>query len=374
VYDNKNVKNVTRSGNLVTAQVDNLPATNNTGTYDVSWGVTAKYGSVACPSTVTGNIKPHAFTTLNKPYFNVFGGDVSVGSAMNTAVSPNCSDSTAVKRDDFASVVGRSIDPTNDNYAGAGGQYATFALNHIQEFATAQGHLTLPTEPSGLSFANSGVPNGTVNSPTGLYGGKFAGSGCIANYYANITPSRTAFGPVALSAISTPGYPTFPAGGNIPNGARLTYYVNGNLLIDEDVSFSGNYASPADIPVVAFVVKGNILIAPNVKRLDGFYIAQPATNVSTDGVIFTCAPTGFATQAGNVLNKGLQNACNNTLTVNGSFVARQIWPLRTAGNVSTTPAETFNYIPELWLTSPFGSGLSTSYTDYDAITSLPPVL
>jgi hypothetical protein len=365
IYDNKNVTPVTRSGNQLAVQIDNLPPAGKSGTYEISWGTTGTYGAVQCGYDSPGRVHRAEFTALNKPYFNVHGGDVSVGSAMSPGVGDTCS----VKKDDSASVVGWSQDPANDNYGGAGTQYAAFALNHIQEFATAQGSGALPTEPSGLSFANSGLAPGTVNAPSGLYGGKFGGSSCVTNYFANATAANTTNGPVVLSTLTN-----FPGSGNIPNGSRMVYYINGDLLIDSDVRFSGNYGNTAAIPTFAVVVKGNILIAPGVQQLDGFYIAQASSNVSTNGVIFTCAPAGFNTNAANVLNKDLQASCDNSLTVNGSFLARQIWPLRTSGNVSTTPAEIFNYVPELWLTAPFGSGLSTNYSDYDAISSLPPVL
>jgi len=118
-------------------------------------------------------------------------------------------------------------------------------------------------------------------------------------------------------------------------------------------------------------VKGNIYIAPGVTQLDGFYIAQASSGSATNGVIYTCASAPFTAAP---LNRNLQNTCSTALTVNGSFNARQVWLLRTAGTLSTTPAEKFNYVPELWLSAPFDNGLGGTSGDYDSITSLPPVL
>ncbi len=369
VYDNKDIKPVTRAGNQLSVTVNNLPPLGKTGTYQISWGATATYGSVMCGYDSPSKVKQATVTALNKPYFKVLGADVRVGSQMSPGIGANCS----ITKNEQASIVGWSVDPLSGNYGGAGTQFAGIALNHIQEFATAQGHTAAPTEPSGLSFANSIVaPPGMVNAPGGLYGGKFDGVDCVASYWAGANNSNKTAGPVALSTLTLPQ--AFPAGGSITNGAQMIYYIEGDLLVDSDVKFTGNYASVDKVPKFAVIVKGNIFISPTVKRLDGFYIAQASTPASTDGIIFSCAPSGLATSTTNVLNKDLQSSCSTPLEVNGAFLSRQIWLLRTAGGLTTTPAETFNYVPDVWLRGPFGGTSLYNGNDYDAISSLPPVL
>jgi len=255
------------------------------------------------------------------------------------------------------------------DYRGAGADYAGYAMNHIQEFATAQGSAGLPREPSGLAFANNEISNGDLNPTIGLYGGKYAGSGCIGNYFSHANASNTTTGPVLMSTL-----PNFPTNGDVPNGAHLIYYIDGDLLVDSNVRFSTTYGGTSEIPTFAVVVKGNIYIRPGISQLDGFYIAQPVDANSTKGIIFTCAPSDFASDKDNLLKGTLYDACNKSLTVNGAFLARQVWLLRTSGTVTTTPAEVFNYVPDVWLTAPFGNGINTDYGDYDAISSLPPVL
>jgi hypothetical protein len=73
------------------------------------------------------------------------------------------------------------------------------------------------------------------------------------------------------------------------------------------------------------------------------------------------------------LSTSLHGTCNRPLTVSGVLSGRQVWLLRTAGSLSSGPAETINYVPEHWLSSLHGS---TGYRldDYDSISNLPPVL
>lgn len=294
---------------------------------------------------------------VTKPYFNVTGGDVSAGPGMSLD-GQDC----AVPRVDKAGAVSWTRGP-NENYLGAGTQYAAFVLNHLQEFATAQGSGIVPT---GMSFANTAASQIDLNA--GLYGGMFNGGACIPDYFADASDVQN--GDRVLT-----GLPGFPGGGNVPNAARINYYINGDLYINSNVRFSGNYASVADIPSFWVVVKGNIFIDPAVAQLDGVYIAQPTSaNPASKGIIYTCGNDSTPPFTPLGLDRDLHNVCNSTLTVNGSITGRQIWLMRTAGDVSSTPAETVNYSPEVWLTVRKRGGANYQITKYDSITSLPPVL
>jgi hypothetical protein len=126
-----------------------------------------------------------------------------------------------------------------------------------------------------------------------------------------------------------------------------------------------------DIPSFAIIANGNIYISSASARVDGLYVAEPDGS-GNNGVIYTCAP-GFAAPA---LDNTLFNNCNTQLTVNGSFVAKQVWLTRTAGTLhGGSPTETFNFNPEVWLTTPPAVSTGASGAGaYDAYTTLPPIL
>jgi len=322
------------------------PATGQSGSYTIGWGITGFFGAINCGAAIPGNPNPPDFPVTNKPYFEVDGGDISAGAGMSTG-GADC----AVASNTNAGIVSWNRGSAG-GYGGAGTQFAALALGHLQDFATGQGSGYVP---SGLAFANTS--DAGINVAGGLFGGNFDGIDCSADYFANANNIQT--GNITLGAQS------------IPNGEHRTIYVDGNVYITGNITFSGSYALASDVPSFSLVVKGNIYIAPGVTQLDGFYIAQASSGSATNGVIYTCASAPFTAAP---LNRNLQNTCSTALTVNGSFNARQVWLLRTAGTLSTTPAEKFNYVPELWLSAPFDNGLGGTSGDYDSITSLPPVL
>ena len=313
------------------------PATNRAGEYTVTYGVTGGTGAIGCGGT--------SFSVTNKPYFEVKNGDLTAGAGMN-AGGTDC----AVARNDNASIVSWNRGSAG-NYGGAGTQYAALALNRLQDFASGQGSALAP---GGVSFANT--TEGQLNIAGGLFGGKFGAVHCTADYFANATGVQS--GPYVLNAKS------------VADGTHQVLFVDGDVYVKGNVTFSGSYANTAAVPSFAIVARGNIYIDPSVTQLDGFYVAQPASASDTKGNIYTCANDNVPA----ALNRTLQNSCSNRLVINGAFVARQVWLLRTYGTVSGDAAESFNYSPELWLSAPFGNNLSQARSDYDSITSLPPIL
>lgn len=356
--------------------------TNNVGVYSLRWGVTGPSGAIDCADGVPTNGNPDPpveFPVTNKPYFKVEGGDVSAGLGM-TVGPANCT-AGGVAPNNQAGIVSwnRNNNPAG-NYDGAGTTLGALTRGRLQDFATAQtsnGGADKAARPRGLAFSNVNNPTGTIDMNGGLYGGKFDGGDCVPDYFANIPSSQILPGNYSFApAGGTVTVPGFPAGGNIANGDRRTIYVDGNLYINSNVAFSGNYPGGiADIPSFVVIVRGNIYIDRSVSRLDGFYIAQPAAAAvgdNTRGNIYTCAaaPTSAA-----ALDRNLHAACNTALTVNGSFSARQVWLLRTAGTVSSsTAAESFNYVPDIWIAQAFNTTPTTPDSTYDSITSLPPNL
>ena len=304
----------------------------------------------------------------NKPYFQVRGGDIAAGAGMDLGGS-QCSQPGGLAPHGKASIVSWN-QGSGTGYAGAGAQHGAFVLNHLQSFVTGQGS---PYDPGGLSFANTGG-DGQQYSPVGeLYGGELGNMPCTPDYLQGATGGVA--GGQRLSTILgiAPGS-TY----NLANGAppQTIYVPSGDILVDVNVRYSGNYANAADIPAFAVLVRGNIYIDNSVNQLDGFYVAQPTDSAATNGIVYTCAPFGLATNALNTLTRNLSSNCGNRLTFNGAVTARQIWLLRTFGSLAVNqPAEVFNYVPELWLNTPYTAAATTGTVDnYDAITSLPPIL
>jgi len=310
----------------------------------------------------------------NKPYMRVYGGDVSVGNGQ-AGSSGTC---TTVGQ---AAVVGWNRGSANA-YAGAGAQYATYAMHQIFDFATAQGNTAGAPAPSGLAFANT-APSGSN------FGGNIGSVPCITDYYGNSTTgtvptnigSPVNLAPIAdgvYKASTTPGQ-AVQIGGTFPSGKRVVVYVDGDVLITSDIKFPGNWTS-GNGPYFQLIVRGNIYVSKDVKQLDGVYVAQ--RNGSTGGVIYTCANPSLPALAITPAGGSLFGSCNNQLIINGSFVAFQVQFLRTydtlrqstateRGVSSSHAAEIFNYSPALWMTLPPGT---TTTNDYDSITSLPPIL
>lgn len=355
---------------------DKVTVTLATETYTVP--VTTPIGDSVCRSLV---LNPRATsggpvtsaetcaTVLYKPFVSVVGGDVEAGAPMTI----NGSDCTTVGQDQTAGYV--SWNQENATYNGAGVQYAAMVLNYLQDFASAQGSgLT----PSGLSFANTRNVSGTD-----LYGGGFGSESCVPDYFypaETMTPTYTGNHTLGGGDMNKAVYingGNLTVGGNtsVGNDTNTVFYVNGNVYINGNITLSNNYPSVKDIPSFSIIASGNIYISPSVTELDGLYVAEP-TSKNTGGNIYTCTTAPFAI-AGLITSVGTYyTTCNTRLDVYGSFIAKQLWLLRTNGSLSTnTPAEKFHYDPQIWLSEPSdivaGQGNAGSY---NAITSLPPVL
>jgi hypothetical protein len=302
-----------------------------------------------------------------KPYLKVYGGDVAAGSGLETAPD-TCTNNTNAAITSWNK-------RTPGNYAGAGVQYAGFALRAITDFATGRDNSVGLTTPSWLSFANTAG----VNNGTGLYGGTFGSVPCIRDYY-SLRPASTSALPANVSAMTTGIYGSTGAttltGGTVNPGENITVYIDGNVFINSNITYTPNW-SYTNTPLFQLVVRGNIYIGNGVTQLDGVYIAQ--RNGAAGGTIYTCAT---AAAAPTLTNGAFYNSCNSKLTINGAFMANSVEFLRTRGSLSqgivnepsgsSNAGEVFNFNPSLWMVQPLQSGGGSD--NYDAITSLPPVL
>ncbi len=302
---------------------------------------------------------------VRKPYVKVFGGDISAGNGIANAAG-TCT-STA------ASIVGWN--KRGPSYAGAGVQYAAFAVGAIRDVATASTNTAGAAAPSGLAFANTGT-----NGATGLFGGSYGQLPCMRNYYASrpsITkPLPATVGSIVASGVYASDTDVTLGGGIVGPGTRATVYVDGNVYVTGNITYGGSW-TPASVPLFRLIVRGNIYIDRSVTQLDGFFVAQPK-NPGTGGTLYTCATSA----APLVPSASLAATCGNLLTVNGGVAAERILLLRAHGSLSqsgqfdpytsTTMAEKFNFSPALWIAQPADE--QPDMPRYDSITALPPIL
>lgn len=304
---------------------------------------------------------------VNKPYFKVYGGDLSAGNG-HEGSSPACVANSA------ASVIGWNRGNTG-GYAGAGVQFGVFALHQIYEVASSSGNsgVNIPPMPRGFAFAGNSL-NGSV------YGGDFGSLPCIPDYYAAMPDSPMPF--TSLNAANISGAYEWKRtsgllnlSGRVADGKRITLYVEGDVLINGDIRYPDSW-NATSLPLFQLVVKGNIYIRNTVSRIDGVFMAQH--DGATGGTIFTCAIGASALP----VDGNLHGRCNSPLTINGAFVANDVSFLRTRGtkhqasagepNTSGNIAEIFNFTPAIWMAQPTGS--VTGPVQYDSITALPPTL
>ncbi len=320
--------------------------------------------------------------------FKANGGDVVAGSSIATDMATSCGVAPIVST---AGIVSWNADGS-PNYAGAGGQYAAYALSYIQDFVTGQGNSQVPIgqETNQLTFANVNI-SGSVNTTAGLFGGMLGNAPC-ADFW-NAHPAAAT--PPPGGAIGGWGSGTYYTTSNINLsgtlgvGQHVTLYVNGDVAITGNITYNtSGWNSRGDIPSFRLIVHGVTYIDHAVTQLDGLYAAIPTTGETTkknnyaspnDGTISTCSRlsggvyTSFDPSLILSSSSTMLADCGQQLVVNGSFVAQQVWLLRNFGNVGGAPAELFNYDPEIWLVQA-GTAAGLGSTGYQSIVGLPPTL
>ena len=315
----------------------------------------------------SGNsIRVQCTTVLNKPYLKAYGSDILAGVGFGNS----CPAAPAANVTAFSRLVA-------GNWVGAGTQLGAFASGNIVTFATSM--LRTPASPTDRAFSNTSVP----------YPGNFGANFCSDDFWASRSGSLAVGPNKNLTAMSgqyqiAPNQTLLISAAPLPR--QFAVYIDGDVTIDKDIITSaGPWASYANIPSVYIIARGNIYIAPTVKRLDGVYVAMPrfpAVSLGTPadgGRIFTCTDNG-STPSSAVL----YGACmQNTLTVNGAFAAKHVDFLRGKGTLRTAAsaevgtsgniAEVFNYSPDLFMTLASPSPRLTTGS-YDSVISLPPAL
>ena len=296
------------------------------GNFDVYW---------TFPGLVVQCFAPDQDSLNSKPFFSVLGGDVIVGSKIG-ALPGGCRDTST----DPDGILAWNIKSSSSSFNGSGTTMAAQALGQIIGFVSNQNNTTSGND---LTFANIGTVIGGY-----IYGGLFGAAPCGPDL-SSYTALTTSPNPGTISSVST-GTKAYNSNLqisslNIINGTQATIYTTGDVFISGDIKYNTTgWTDASQIPNLKIIAK-NIYIAPDVHQLDGVFIATQD--------IKDCADFSGAFQGQSCYGTP---TTPNTLTVNGSFMANQIYLERTGGNIlktsgmpSPTPAEIFNYTPENWL-------------------------
>ena len=326
---------------------------NNPGVYPASFTFTS---TLPASGVTYPNFNSCAlnFTIYSKPFIKVSGGDIITGTVIG-AQPGSCTDTSPDPDGILAWNTGTSP------FSGSGTTMAAQALGQIIGFVSNQNNTSSGND---LTFANIGTGIGGY-----IYGGLFGTAPCGPDLssYGSLTPSGN---PGTISSVSsgTKAYNTDLqiSSLNIINGTQATIYTTGDVYISGDIKYNTTgWTDLSKIPNLKIIAK-NIFIDSSVHQLDGIYIAKGSGSIKdcADSSGFFQGPGCYGTPT-----------TPNTLTVNGSFMANQIYLERTGGNidasesVSNSPAEIFNYTPENWL-----APVSTLQGQITSFNTLSPIL
>lgn len=266
------------------------------------------------PRTTT----PRCVTVVAKPFAQIWGHDIRVGSALS-----GLGGSSAQNSEIYGSRVG--------NF-GTWGEYGIFAPSGVNIFATGHG-LNGPTgaaraetEWNELTFANNSSCLTLLSGCYALHNNADLGYVPYNDVYDYFTTSGyTVSNSANTSSLTSP----------VPANTDLVYSRSGNFTIDKDIVYEDNL--PADqIPQVV-IIADNITINDNVRQVDAWLIARNTIN--------TC------NRDWNDLHT---TVCNEQLVVNGPIMASTLNLKRTTQPTTTEedrPAERLNLRSDtfLWL-------------------------
>lgn len=331
-----------------------------------------------------------------RPYFKAYGADSFSGGGFNSGpTSCNPSDSS-YQAPDYSGpsnlykggVMGfAKYNAGSQQSSGAGSEFGALALGIIEGNNG-------PGEPYGFSTGTTGYnktsfANQSTITANNFWGGFLEGTvrqtHCIPDYFLTKQSSpQTIASADNVSALNSGQY--LINGNGVTNVAsaspiaaakKITLFVAGDVFISSNITYGAHNAD--NVPKFTLVVKGNIYIANDVGQLDGLYIAQPGSDASSSGIIWTChtnatdPPTDVYVSA----------ACRNKLTVNGAFIAKKVNLVRANGDVnsavpneaasSANIAEVFNFTPEMVVGGGFFNSAGSTSNKIQSLISLPPV-
>lgn len=275
------------------------------------------YGNV--PLTTTS-----CDTVVNKPFWKVYGTGVSAGGDFNSPYTG-----------------GGTIGGWHNSGAtypgfGASTELHALALKEIVGFGTSRNTFNDSDSISTLAFANKDLPANPFGTtpPTNNNYSPFTGGYFKDN---NSGGARKLPNTQPKPGITKAPSRTIP-GRTVAVGQNVEEFVSGDVHITNNITYNTagwaqNPDGTTNIPSFKVVTDGNIYIAPNVTRLDGYYEAK--------GQIYTCANS---TGNGPVSKNSTFTTCRNQLTVHGSFVAKKVNLMRTFGSLrNEKPVITASY-------------------------------
>ena len=315
----------------------------------------------ADPTEIT--VIPAAVPVSRKPILKVTGNDVHAGAIITTDASKTKNLAACTPDNPLdpppAGDIDTVIPPTPSS--GSTGQYAVSASGRITGF---QGD-NKSGGSNDLTFNNKNLPLGGYSVI------------CRQDLAQSIVPTSTSSNTIIskpapttakqivkhINANPNQDYTLNNSFATIPAGAgrqRLTIIVDGNVQINNNISYDTNYGNRSGIPSFALIATGNIYVAEGVTRLDGLYVSNKTFS--------TCSINNNLRLP--VLTK---DTCKNQLTINGALVANEVYFRRTNGNVGDpTPAEKLSFLPELYLSPPPSTSTLVDLTRTGFL-DLPPV-
>lgn len=331
------------------------------GTENVTVGTEAP-GTTICRrlfvSPATSSISTRASTlqcvvVAKAPYVHFMGGDVWAGGGIINS-SGTCTTNSNAK-----------ITTSSKQSASAGSvvEYAAFALSTITRFGSGSKPLYNSADFADLgrrlTFANNTATLGVFGAP----------QHCIDDYAADYE-SATASGSTSISVGAacnrtlhlTAGSVTF-TGAGVPVGCKQAYLAEGDVTISGNLQYisgSPSYVTPADIPSLLIIAKGNIFVNEAVSAMNGIFVAR--------NTFYTCYPKPSPPTV---------NTCSTLLTVNGAVIAGTLDLYRTRGAAGATPAERqqpaeiFNLRPEVFLNNVLNTSSQPTLTTSET-RELPP--
>lgn len=335
----------------------------------------------------------------NLPYLKAYGADVMAGGGFRSGAS--C---PATPSDIKISY--------NWGFGVASTTHAAIATGEVTGLVSAA--LNPTTSSTGFNPLATQFTFGRTTSPNGHYP-LAAGQGCLSDFFSlkgttqsitdgadlrtKLTGAQDTSGSnnaTGFNRYESAGSITIGSGFSLPPGRRAVVFVNGTLTINGAIAYTTpNTRTDVDDIQALFIVARHIDIHSSVDQLNGVYIAQPSGTAGEDGIINTCSNGG---------GSGWFGACDEQLTVYGSFIAKSIKFWRTFGTLknansygftesattaahactisgggtssqSICAAEVFRFSPDMYLTgTPFTGGGGGGGTIYDTYAELPPNL
>lgn len=264
------------------------------------------------------------------PYVHFTGGDVWAGGGFAAVAPGTCTNNANIR-----TVTRGQALSSDGSRPGSGTTYAAFALGRITNFGSgSMGQVTATGLGDNWTFANTNPANlGFFNS----------GQHCINDYVNTyqgapiIAGSNVNVGGTGNGAWRINGDANF-VGANMGAGSQRVYFVNGNVTINNSLTYPANFSGGGQVPSLVIIATGDIRVDAAATQLDGIFISR--------GTFYTCFPK---------VEPATTSVCGNRLTINGSVMANNVDLFRTAGADGATPAaqkapaEVFNLSPEVYL-------------------------